>query len=148
MQLWKQMSPQTGSLPVIPFAEPDRVALVALWRACDLTGPDIERSIDFALGRDHTALLVGKSAGELVASVMVGHDGHVGLLYFVAVDPAHRGKGWGRAVMQEAESWLAARGVWRGSLMIRHENAKVAGFYARLGWGTVPNIVMQKRLLP
>ena len=91
------------------------------------------------------ALLPHQNSG---ASVMVGHDGHAGFLYFVAVDPVHRGKGWGRAVVTAAEAWLAARGIWRTMLMVRQDNAQVVSFYAHLGWGQVPHIVMQKRLLP
>ena len=142
------MAPDADGLSIRPYEEADRIALIALWRRCELVGADTDRSIDFALGRDHTALLVGMVSGVVVASVLVGHDGHVGFLYLVAVDPAHRGKGWGRSVMQAGEAWLATHHVWRTMLMVRPDNAGVVGFYQRLGWETVPNIVMQKRLLP
>ncbi len=42
---------------------------------------------------------------------MVGHDGHRGWVYYVAVDPDHRQKGYGRAIMTAAENWLRARGI-------------------------------------
>ena len=143
-----QMTAHPDNKPVHAFAASDQAALLRLWERCGLAGPDAARSIAFAHGRDHTAILLGKAGGTPIASVMVGHDGHAGFLYFVAVDPDHRRQGWGRAVMQAAESWLAARGVWRSMLMIRPDNTEVAAFYERLGWSSVPNLVMQKRLLP
>jgi ribosomal protein S18 acetylase RimI-like enzyme len=143
-----QMTAHPDNKPVDAFEAADRTALLRLWQRCGLAGPDAVRSIAFALGRDHTAILLGRASGTPIASVMVGHDGHAGFLYFVAVDPEHRGQGWGRAVVQEAESWLAARLVWRSMLMIRPDNVNVAAFYERLGWTAVPNLVMQKRLLP
>ena len=42
---------------------------------------------------------------------MVGHDGHRGWVYYVAVDPDHRYKGYGRAIMNAAEDWLRQRGI-------------------------------------
>ena len=142
------MVPKPDCLPICHYQDTDRAALVTLWHRCALVGPDIERSIDFARNRDHIAILLGKCPEALIASVMVGHDGHAGFLYFVAVDPGHRRQGWGRAVVAAAEDWLAARGIWRAMLMIRQDNEAVTGFYDRLGWGQVPHIVMQKRLLP
>lgn len=139
---------RSTSLSIQPFADADRAALLDLWRRCDLAGPDVERSIDFARKHAHVAILVGKADGLLVASVMVGHDGHAGFLYFVAVDPAQRGKGLGRAVVTEAEAWLAARGIWRTMLMVRQDNTQVVSFYEHLGWAQATHVVMQKRLLP
>ena len=46
-------------------------------------------------GREPTStVLVGRDDGALVASVLVGHDGHRGWVYYVAVDPDRRSKGF------------------------------------------------------
>ena len=42
---------------------------------------------------------------------MVGHDGHRGWVYYVAVDPDQQGKDFGRAIMAAAEDWLRGQGV-------------------------------------
>ena len=52
-------------------------------------------------------------------SRMVGHDGHRGWVYYVASDPEHRYKGYGRAIMDAAEDWLRARGIEKLQLMVR-----------------------------
>ena len=50
---------------------------------------------------------------------MVGHDGHRGMFYYLAVDPARQRRGLGRAAVRAAEAWLAARGVWKVNLLVR-----------------------------
>ena len=47
---------------------------------------------------------------------MVGHDGHRGWFYYLAVDPALRGRGFGRAMTQAGEAWLTARGIEKAQI--------------------------------
>jgi len=131
-----------------PFAEGDGDDIVALWRRCGLTVPDSDpyRDIDFARGRENSDVLVGLTAGKIVASIMVGHDGHRGWLYYVAVDPSHQRKDWGRAIVEAGEAWLGVRGVPKAQLMIRETNTQVRAFYEALGWEAIPRTVMQKWL--
>ena len=80
-------------------------------------------------------MLVGRDGGAIVATAMVGHDGHRGWVYYVAADPDHRGKGYGRAIMEAAEDWLRAAGIAKLQLMVRPDNAKVQAFYQSIGYG-------------
>ncbi|MDO8838668.1 MAG: GNAT family acetyltransferase [Parvibaculum sp.] len=125
-------------------------ALAALWEACGLTRPwnDPARDFAFALAGPASEVLVIEREGRIAASVMVGHDGHRGAVYYVAVDPALRGQGLGRAIMAAAEHWLRERGVWKLNLMVRTGNEGATGFYAALGYGTDAVSVMSKRLTP
>ena len=66
----------------------------------------------------NSTVLVGRDGGAIVATAMVGHDGHRGWVYYVAVDPDRRGKGYGRVIMNAAEDWLRAG---------RHRQAAVDG---------------------
>ena len=65
---------------------------------------------------------------------MVGHDGHRGWVYYLAVAESHRGTGLGRRLMLAAEDWLRDRGVVKLQLMVRSANAGVLDFYDRLGY--------------
>ena len=58
----------------------DRDAVIALWEATDLTRPwnDPVADFDRALTGAASTILVGEEAGTLIATVMVGHDGHRG----------------------------------------------------------------------
>jgi ribosomal protein S18 acetylase RimI-like enzyme len=77
---------------------------------------------------------------------MVGHDGHRGWLYYVAVAPARQRRGLGWRMVEAAEDWLRQRGAPKAQLMIRETNTQVEAFYAKLGYATIPRIVMQKVL--
>ncbi|MCF3936134.1 GNAT family acetyltransferase [Acuticoccus sp. M5D2P5] len=123
-------------------------AVIALWQRCNLTRPwnDPLADLRFALASPMSTVLLGHRGDRLVASVMVGHDGHRGVVYYVAVDPEFGRQGHGRAIMAAAEDWLAERGVPKLNLMIRTENAAVAAFYEALGYQIEERVVMAKRL--
>jgi ribosomal protein S18 acetylase RimI-like enzyme len=131
-----------------PYREADEAAVVALWRACGLTRPwnPPVADIDFVRSSGHGDILLAEAAGEIVGSVMVGHDGHRGWVYYLAVAPASQKRGLGRQLMSTAEEWLAARGVRKCELMIRDSNEGVAAFYARLGYDREPVLVMSRWL--
>lgn len=136
------------AIKIAPMGVDDIPAIVSLWQQAGLVRPwnDPEKDIAFARNSGHGEILVGREQGVLVASVMVGHDGHRGVVYYLAVDPDHQKKGLGRMMMQSAENWLKARGVWKLNLMIRAENDMVRSFYEALGYQPEERIVMARRL--
>jgi ribosomal protein S18 acetylase RimI-like enzyme len=123
-------------------------SVVSLWNTCELTRPwnDPYKDIQFARDSETSTVLVGFFEERVVASVMVGHDGHRGVLYYLAVDPAFRKRGFGKATVAAAEAWLRERGVWKINLMVRNENEKAGRFYERLGYEINPVISFGKRL--
>ena len=133
---------------IAPAAASDTEALVALWNDCGLLRPwnDPRADVERALAGDHSTVLAGHDGGALVASAMVGEDGHRGWVYYVATRPDRRGEGLGAAIMEAAEAWLAARGVLKLNLMIRNENEAVRRFYEGQGYGGDGVIVLSKRL--
>jgi ribosomal protein S18 acetylase RimI-like enzyme len=137
-------------LTVRSYAPADLEKVVALWEACELTRPwnDPASDIEFCVGSENSILLVGCAGGDskIVATAMVGHDGHRGWIYYVAVAPEHQEKGGGREIMAYAERWLAQRGVPKAMLMIRETNKKVMGFYERLGYAVEERVVMARWL--
>ncbi|MEO8558950.1 MAG: GNAT family acetyltransferase [Rhodospirillales bacterium] len=137
------------ALSIRPLKQKDRKALLALWHACDLIRPwnPPDRDIDFCLNSKHGAILVGEIEGAIVASVMVGHDGHRGWVYYVAADPKRLRSGLGSAIMAAAEAWLQKRGVPKTMLLIRAENKKVVRFYKSLGYEIEPRVLMSKRFV-
>ena len=135
-------------LSFAPIADDDVAKIIALWERCGLTRPWNDPAADIALARrsPDATVLVGRAAGEIVGSVMVGHDGHRGWVYYVSVDPDHRGSGYGRAIMTAAEDWLRARGVPKLQLLVRRANAKVQAFYETLDYAEQETIVYGKWL--
>ncbi len=123
-------------------------SIVTLWKRCDLTRPwnDPYKDIQFAREGKTSTVLVGEVDGRVVASVMVGHDGHRGVLYYLAVDPDFQKRGFGKAAVGAAEAWLRERSVWKINLMVRSENEEAGRFYERLGYEINPVTSFGKRL--
>ncbi len=114
----------------------DIQAVIALWKVCGLTRPwnDPVTDIGFARRGASSAVLVWEIEGKIAASVMVGHDGHRGAMYYLGVDPAQQKSGLGKEVVEAAEKWLSDRGVWKVNLMVREDNPEARGFYEKLGY--------------
>ena len=126
-----------SALAIAPIADADVATVIALWQACGLTRPWNDPAADIALARrgPNSTILIGRADNNIVATAMVGHDGHRGWVYYVATDPDRRAKGFGRAIMDAAEDWLRAAGIAKLQLLVRPENARAGAFYQSIGYG-------------
>jgi ribosomal protein S18 acetylase RimI-like enzyme len=138
----------TPALAIADIADADVATVIALWHACGLTRPWNDPASDIALARrgPNSTILIGRDGGAIVATAMVGHDGHRGWVYYVAADPDRRARGYGRAIMNAAEDWLRAAGIAKLQLLVRRENAGVAAFYQSIGYEEAETIVFAKWL--
>ena len=132
------------------FHPADEAAVVALWRECGLTRPwnDPHKDIARKLTQQPELFLVGEIGDEVVASAMVGFDGHRGWVYYLAVTEHHRKRSYGRALLLEAERLLIERGCPKMNLLVRSSNAGVIEFYRRLGYSLDETVSLGKRLIP
>lgn len=143
-------APAPSGLTLRPYAPADEPAVLALWAAGDLLRPqnDPRRDIARKLRVNPEWFLVAEAAaGRLVGVVMAGYEGHRGWLNYLAVDPAHRRAGVGRALVARAEALLRAAGCPKINLQVRPENRAVLAFYARLGWQVEGAVSLGKRLV-
>jgi ribosomal protein S18 acetylase RimI-like enzyme len=142
------VSAPPSALTIAAIGDADVTDVIALWQRCGLTRPWNDPASDIALARKgpNATVLVGRDNGSLVASVLVGHDGHRGWVYYVAVDPECRHKGYGRVIMAAAEDWLRARGLEKLQLMVRGDNTAVHAFYQSLGYFEQDRAVFAKWL--
>jgi ribosomal protein S18 acetylase RimI-like enzyme len=138
----------TSALSIAPIEDRDVATVVALWQRCELTRPWNDPTADIALARrgPNSTILIGRDGETIIATAMVGHEGHRGWVYYVAVDPDHRGKGHGRTMMDAAEDWLRNAGIAKLQLLVRPENAKVQAFYESIGYDEQPRIMYAKWL--
>jgi ribosomal protein S18 acetylase RimI-like enzyme len=109
---------------------------------------DPARDIAFARRDAHSTILVAELAGRIVATAMVGEDGHRGWVHYVAADREYQGRGLGRMMMNAAETFLAKRGVWKVQLLVRGDNAVVKRFYEHLGYHDTGTTCFQKVIEP
>lgn len=126
----------------------DMDSVIALWKACELTRPWNDPAADYqmALVTETSDILLARKEDALIASVMVGFDGHRGWVYYLAVAPEHRRDGLGRIMMAEAQKWLKDRAAPKIQLMVRDDNAQAIGFYKALGYETQPVVTIGKRI--
>lgn len=136
-------------LTIRPAAVTEEHAVIALWCDCGLVVAHNDPVADFRFAKrgSNSDVLVGvDESGKIAGSVMVGHDGHRGWVYYVAAAPGARKQGVGRRMMDAAENWLRERNVPKMQLMIRETNTPVADFYERIGYQAEPRVVMSKWL--
>jgi GNAT superfamily N-acetyltransferase len=132
------------------YVPSDFAAVTALWDATGISVHynDPSQDIPRMLATHNCQLYVGTIDDGVMASIMVGHEGHRGWLYKLAVLPEFQGKGYGRDLVRQAERWLVARGMPKVNLMIRDTNFKVRAFYERLGYTVAARTVMERWLKP
>jgi ribosomal protein S18 acetylase RimI-like enzyme len=125
-----------AAMLIRPYAPADFDAVVKLWDATHISihYNDPTKDIPRMLATHNCQLYLGAIDERVMGSIMVGHEGHRGWLYKLAVAPEHQGKGYGRDLVRQAERWLVARGVPKCNLMIRDTNIKVREFYQQLGY--------------
>lgn len=135
-------------MDVVELGAPDADAAVALWQLTGLTRPWNDAHADFsrAVAGPSSAVLGLRRAGELVGTAMIGHDGHRGWVYYLAVAPSAQGGGLGRALMDACERWLVERGVPKLQFMVRTDNVGVLAFYDHLGYAPQDVVVLGRRL--
>lgn len=128
----------------------DEPQVVALWRACGLVAHYNDPNADFRFAQTGacSAVILGENSERRVCgTVMVGHDGHRGWLYYVAADPTFRGVGFGQQMVEAGEAWLRDRGVVKVQLLIRETNIRVVSFYKHIGFKIEPRTIMSKWLV-
>ena len=137
------------ALTIRTFQPADTDPVINLWQRCDLTVPwnDPHQDIKRKLAVQPEFFLVGVKEGSLVASVMGGYDGHRGWIYYLAVDPAFRHRGYGRLILHELEKRLSEAGCPKINLMVRATNDGVLSFYRSLGYADDEVVNLGKRLV-
>ncbi|MBM3135659.1 MAG: GNAT family acetyltransferase [Chloroflexi bacterium] len=129
-------------MKIRPFTLDDYDAVLDLWRRAGdgirLRPSDQRAEIAKKLAHDpDLALVAVDDSGnpeKYVGAVMGGYDGRRGLVYHLAVDPAYRRQGIGRALMAELERRLRARGCLKCYLLLVRGNPEAEEFYRRQGW--------------
>ena len=135
---------------VRPYRPDDEASVVALWSACGLVVPqnDPKRDIERKLRVNPDWFLVGDIAGEVVATCIVGYEGHRGWINYLAVAPAHQRRGLATQLVREAERRLRQVGCPKINLQVRAANTAVIDFYKALGFLADDVVSLGKRLEP
>lgn len=123
-------------------------AAVELWHSTGLTRPwnDPAADLQRALAGPASTVLAAAENDQLLGTAMVGHDGHRGWVYYLAVAPHAQRRGLGRTLMAACEQWVRDHDIPKIQLMVRHTNAAAVGFYSALGYVDAECSVLGRRL--
>lgn len=120
----------------------DEEAVIDLWMRSGLVAPQNNPRADIK----SELFIVGTLDVEIVATVMAGYEGHRGWINYLAVAPRLQRTGYGRQIMEHAESLPREGGCPKINLQVRSTNKQVIEFYQRLGFSFDDVLSMGKRL--
>ena len=128
----------------------DYAAVAALWRATPGLGwdevSDARPAIARFLKRNPGQSFVACAQGAIVGAVLSGHDGRRGFLYHLAVAPAHRRAGVGKALVARCLQGLGRQGIPKCSIFVFRSNIRGRKFWKHNGWNLRPDLcVLQQK---
>lgn len=124
----------------------------ALWQQCPegigLGEVDSRAGIARYLERNPGMSFIAMAGGEVIGSVLCGHDGRRGYLHHLAVHPTARRRGVGRRLVESGLGALRQAGLEKCHLFIFHRNEAGSAFWKAMGWTGRGDIgVMSKGLV-
>jgi len=126
----------------------DYRAVLALWRASEgigLSEADRRPGIAAYLRRNRKMSVVAEAGGRIVGAVLCGHDGRRGYLHHLAVAPAWRRRGIGRALVAAALARLRSAGIAKCNLFLYDANAAGRAFWLKHGWSAREDLVLMQK---
>ena len=108
----------------------------SLWETTEgvgLSDADSQRGIEQFLERNPGMSFVAIRDNQLVATILVGHDGRRGLIHHLAVAASARRQGVGAALVREGLAALSHAGVQKCHLLIFSNNLSGRLFWQSVG---------------
>jgi ribosomal protein S18 acetylase RimI-like enzyme len=122
------------NLTLAPFENAHYAQAMALWRrtpGVGLSAADEPGPIASFLARNPGLSFVAESAGEVVGTLLCGHDGRRGLIHHLVVDVRFRRRGHGRRLLAAALDSLRAEGIDKAHLLVFRSNEEGLAFWRR-----------------
>ena len=142
----------TASITIRPCRSNECATILNLWREVEVT-PGINDDIEELrrlVQENGDLFLVAEDDSRLVGIVIAGWDGWRGNIYRLAVLPEYRRQGIGKALIQEVERRLLARGTRKISILVEHEDTLAMSFWDSLndiGYERDPRMVRYVKTL-
>lgn len=117
--------------------ESDYHGIILLWQNAEgvkIRDADSEEGIRKYLLRNPGLSFVAESNGEIVGTIMAGHDGKRGYLQHLAVASNHRQNGIATELLNYCLAALKAEGIIKSHIHVLCENEKAKIFWVNRGW--------------
>jgi putative acetyltransferase len=115
----------------------DYPEIYKLWEMSDnigLSKADSLHSIKGFLERNPGMSFTAWAEGELIGTVLCGHDGRRGYIHHLMVHPEHRRKGLGKSLVSRCMFALTRIGIQKVHLFVFEDNQSGIKFWESLGW--------------
>ena len=118
------------------YEQKDEFEVIRLWELCNLIVPqnnpklDIDSKVNF----QPDLFFVGLFQKKLIATIMVGYEGHRGWINYLLVHPDYQRRGFGTQLMDYASIKLSNMGCQKINVQVRKLNRSVIQFYKNLGF--------------
>jgi ribosomal protein S18 acetylase RimI-like enzyme len=122
--------------PIRTATAADIPAVLALWQR-ERSGAAVTRDTEEGLARaiEAGALLLAEDGDAVVGTVIAGWDGWRGAMWRLVVEPGHRRRGVGRALVEAGESRLRGLGAVRISALVGRDEDGAGAFWEATGYG-------------
>lgn len=123
----------------------DYEAAIALWSESEgvrLRNADSREGIEKYLLRNPGLSFVAEVEGDLVGTIMAGHDGKRGYVQHLSVADSHRRLGIATRLASLCLEALEREGILKSHLMILPENEAAQQFWANQGWAYRSDILL------
>jgi len=120
-----------------PMKESDYQKIVSLWQNAEgvrLRDADSQEGISKYLQRNPGLSFVAELNGNIVGTIMAGHDGKRGYLQHLAVALDHRKKGIATELLNRCLSALNAAGITKSHIHVLCENETAKTYWKNRGW--------------
>ncbi len=131
----------SGKIDIREFSISDYDAAVELWQrleSLEIAEGDDRESVAQFLARNPELSRMATDGSRTVGVALCGHDGRRGHIYHLAVDPAYRGRGLGKRLLDECLEGLRRAGLKRVIIMVADDNPRGREFWKRCGWEEIP----------
>lgn len=125
-------------MPIRKFTTEDYDAARQLWVHTPGMGlnttDDSQEGILRYLGRNPTTCFIAEEAGEIIGTILAGHDGRRGFIYHLAVHPEKRHNGIGTQLVERSMEALRKEGIHKVALVVFAGNEGGNAFWEKQGF--------------
>jgi ribosomal protein S18 acetylase RimI-like enzyme len=124
-------------------------AVLDLWQATEgvgLSSADNPEAIAQFLDRNPGLSAVAVEGQRVVGAVLCGHDGRRGYIHHLAVHPAYRRGGLGRALVRHCLQQLRLAGIAKCHLFVFASNDSGRAFWRATGWTERQELIMMSTM--